>query len=400
MKSNVVRATICLGVTQLIGWGTILGPIPILASSISKDLNISLETVFLGVTVMMVIGAFSGWHLGKLVDQFGGRWPMVVGAVVASIGLASLGLASSKYVFWLAWTILGFSLPLVLSNSCYPALAQLAGDSARQAVSCITLFSGISITIFYPLIYYLELWLSWRATLLIFSALHIAISIPIFILILNNKSRTENIGAARKAASHPQIHGKGRKLAFLVLILIFGLHAFISTGIWLNIINIYERVGLETQLAVFAMAFSGALQMAVRLIEILASRRYPAIVTLLLSSILQMLALLLALAAQTPAWLAAFVVGCALSNGLMAIARASVPLVLFGSRSYGAVMGRLAFPFSLMSALAPLCFVHLITTLGPLTALYIAAVLSVISVVFCVTIFEIWRNRSRKIGQS
>jgi hypothetical protein len=43
-----------------------------------------------------------------------------------------------------------------------------------------------------------------------------------------------------------------------------------------------------------------------------------------------------------------------MANGLITIARGTVPLALFGASGYGALLGRIAGPFLLMQAIAPL----------------------------------------------
>ena len=41
-------------------------------------------------------------------------------------------------------------------------------------------------------------------------------------------------------------------------------------------------------------------------------------------------------------------------NGLITIARGAVPLALFGAAGYGHLMGRIALPFLMIQAIAPL----------------------------------------------
>jgi hypothetical protein len=43
-----------------------------------------------------------------------------------------------------------------------------------------------------------------------------------------------------------------------------------------------------------------------------------------------------------------------MANGLLTIARGAVPLALFGAAGYGHLMGRIAGPFLVMQAIAPL----------------------------------------------
>lgn len=61
------------------------------------------------------------------------------------------------------------------------------------------------------------------------------------------------------------------------------------------------------------------------------------------------------------------------ANGLVTITRGAVPLALFGASGYGRLMGRLAAPFLLMQAAAPLVMAFVIEHTSDPTALALAA---------------------------
>ena len=63
---------------------------------------------------------------------------------------------------------------------------------------------------------------------------------------------------------------------------------------------------------------------------------------------------LLALLGLSVPTAAAFAVMFGMANGLITIARGAVPLALFGAAGYGHLMGRIAGPFLVMQAIAPL----------------------------------------------
>jgi hypothetical protein len=63
---------------------------------------------------------------------------------------------------------------------------------------------------------------------------------------------------------------------------------------------------------------------------------------------------LMAIAGLSPPAAAAFMVMFGMANGLITIARGTVPLALFGASGYGALLGRIAGPFLIMQAIAPL----------------------------------------------
>jgi hypothetical protein len=61
------------------------------------------------------------------------------------------------------------------------------------------------------------------------------------------------------------------------------------------------------------------------------------------------------------------------ANGLVTITRGAVPLALFGASGYGRLMGRLAAPFLLMQAAAPLVMAFVIDRTSDPMALAVAA---------------------------
>ena len=52
---------------------------------------------------------------------------------------------------------------------------------------------------------------------------------------------------------------------------------------------------------------------------------------------------------------ACFAVMYGMANGLMTIARGTVPLALFGASGYGRLVGRIGGPFLVVQAVAPVC---------------------------------------------
>jgi hypothetical protein len=61
------------------------------------------------------------------------------------------------------------------------------------------------------------------------------------------------------------------------------------------------------------------------------------------------------------------------ANGLVTITRGAVPLALFGAAGYGRLMGRLAAPFLLMQAAAPLVMAFVVEYTSDPAALALAA---------------------------
>jgi len=69
------------------------------------------------------------------------------------------------------------------------------------------------------------------------------------------------------------------------------------------------------------------------------------------------------------------------ANGLITITRGAVPLALFGAAGYGRLMGRLAAPFLLMQAAAPLVMAFVVERASDPAALALAAGFALIALI-------------------
>ena len=74
------------------------------------------------------------------------------------------------------------------------------------------------------------------------------------------------------------------------------------------------------------------------------------------------------------------------ANGLLTIARGAVPLALFGATGYGRVLGRIAKPFQVMQAVAPLALAFVVERSGDPMALSVTAAFGVVSLICLIAI--------------
>ena len=123
MKSRVL-VFITLAITQIAGWG-VVGILPVLASSIAKDLQIDSATAFLGVTAMYVVMGLSAPVVGKAFARLGVKHVMLCGASVICIGLAAMGASTHSWPTWQA------GAPSVLAAPCFspPLLMPISRSS-------------------------------------------------------------------------------------------------------------------------------------------------------------------------------------------------------------------------------------------------------------------------------
>jgi hypothetical protein len=68
-----------------------------------------------------------------------------------------------------------------------------------------------------------------------------------------------------------------------------------------------------------------------------------------------------------------------MANGLITIARGAVPLALFGAAGYGHLMGRIAGPFLVMQAIAPLVLAFVAERASDVAVLAVVAGFALVS---------------------
>jgi predicted MFS family arabinose efflux permease len=392
-RRTLLLAILGLGVTQIIGWGTIFYPPAVVAPAMGRAIGSGREAAFWGITVVMLAGALSSVKVGKLIDRTGARAPLTAGCVATVGGLLLLSAATRPAVFWAGWCVLGLASPLVLSTGTYAAMVQLGGSQARKAVSVLTLFSGMAATVFYPLTHLIADRLGWRAAYIVFALLHIAVCLPIFLAVLPNRARRQRL---ERPTVPPVLTGRRATIAFGLFVLLISTSTVVSSGLTLHLVTIFERLGLGASAAIGAASLTGPSQVCGRLIELAVGKRYPPAFTAIVAAIFQLVAFVLLIFAKSPAtgiWM--FVVVYGLSNGLMTIARVAVPLSLFGSDRYGSVSGKLNVAFSIATAIAPLCFAIILRHTAPSMLLTACTLLALSGLAMAVVIGLLCRAEIR-----
>jgi hypothetical protein len=142
--------------------------------------------------------------------------------------------------------------------------------------------------------------------------------------------------------------------AFVWLAAAFSLAAFLASAISAHLVVLLAAGGLAARDAVLVGALIGPMQVAGRAMEFAFAHRFTPLAVGTFAFGLFATALILLFFVRG-VWLfaLAFALLYGWANGLMTIVRGTVPGVLFGSRDFGALLGRLAQPQFILKAFAP-----------------------------------------------
>lgn len=370
-----------LGITQITAWGTSYYCLGVLGKPIAAETGWGLGTVYLGFTVALLVMAFISTWVGRLIDRAGARIVMSAGTVIVSSGLLLLSMVRDPWSYFAVWALLGVGMRLCLYDAAFAALVQVAPSRGRKAISYLTLYGAYASTVFWVIAHYFnEAW-GWRGTLIAFAAINLAICLPLNWLGLARREPEAESTVAAAAAVTPEgpvLEGRSRTIAIALFALVMSANSFVFGIISLQMVPLLEAAGLAGATAVWVASLKGHGQFVGRLIEIVFGRNLKAMtIARIAIAVVPASLLLLFVARGSLGWLVAFALVLGASQGVITIVRGAVPLALFGTNGYGAVLGLIATPILLVSASAPTVFALLVDHFGWQASLYVMMACSI-----------------------
>jgi predicted MFS family arabinose efflux permease len=375
-RRRVLIAIAGLGTTQIIGWGTTFSSLTIFGTRIGGDLVLSREAVFSGITIMLLASALVATRVGRFADQKGARPVMITGSLLAAMAMIALAFTHGIVTYLIAWVLVGLAMPMMMANTALVGLVQIVGSNARQAITGLMLLSGLTGTVFLPLNALLIESIGWRNAYLAFALLHLLVCLPIHALILTRHA--PEAASAKRSAPDRALDGllppDKRFKAFVMLTIWSCSEGLVVWGLYMQIIDVLQGMGLSAVAAVGVWAAVGPAQASARLGELILGGRYSILTTALLSAGLSCGSFLLILPfGGSIGTAAAFAICLGLGHGFYAIARNTLPLTLFGVREYGTYLGRMMLPQSIVNAISPIVFATMISRFDPASALWLAS---------------------------
>ena len=357
MSPRPLPIIIALGTTQTLAWASSYYLPAILADPISRDLGVSSNWVFAAFSASLVLSALLGPRIGRQIDLVGGRPVLSMSNMVLAAGLALLGLSTTVPVMMAAWLLLGIGMGAGLYDAAFAALGRIYGDTARRSITGITLIAGFASTVGWPLSALGLETIGWRNTCFAWAAAHILIGLPINLLML---PAVKGAKAAVANAVKPHIP---IVRTMILLAFVFAAAWTVTGAMAAHLPRIMEAAGATTAQAVFAGAMIGPAQVAARIFEAgFLSRFHPLVSTKLACVTSPIGAVILGLVGGGAASVFAIFYGA--GNGILTIARGTLPLAIFGPQNYGYRLGIVGAPARMAQAAAPLLFSLLIDTMG------------------------------------
>lgn len=367
-----------LGIAQTLAWASSYYLPAILAVPMARDLGVSTPTVFAAFSAALVVSALLGPAAGKAIDRHGGRPVLAANSLIFATGLATLALAHGPVGLFAGWVILGVAMAAGLYEAAFAALVHLYGKNARGAITGITLFAGFASTVGWPLTTWMELEWGWRVTCLVWAALHLLLGLPLnWRLPASPAHATSHLATEAPLEAAPTETTNPATRTAILLALVFAVTWFISTAMAAHLPRLLQAHGVPLATALVFAGLVGPAQVAGRLLEYGLLRNIHPLISARVAGAMHTLGATVFLFFGVPAG-AVFTVLHGAGNGVLTIAKGTLPLVLFGARDYGARQGLLMVPARFAQATAPWLFGLAIDRFGA-GALWFSAALGLVA---------------------
>lgn len=380
------RAVLVLGVTQIITWGAIYYTPVLMVPLIADDRGWSMAFAMGGFSVGLLATGLVSPYVGRTIDRIGGHVVMGIGSLIGAAGLMLITFAAHPLAYMAVWVVLGVAMAANLYDSAFATLGRIFGGAARRPITALTLSGGFASTVSWPVTHFLIEGVGWQNTYRIYAAVLLLVCAPLHAFALpRHRARTEPPAPAVDGKPAAVLPPNGT--AFLLVAAAFTAYAFVPSGLAAHLLAIFSREGIDSTTVVWIGALFGPAQVGARLIEFAFGRNiHPLWVARVALTVLLCGFLMLALAGFAVTTAAAFALMFGGANGLITITRGAVPLALFGPHGYGRLIGRLAGPFQIMQAAAPLMMAFVVERLSDPAALAVAAGFAAIALICFVSI--------------
>ncbi|MCD0502763.1 MFS transporter [Bordetella petrii] len=330
-----------------------------LADAMAGDLGVSAPTVYAAFSAAMVASALVGPWAGQAIDRRGGRIVLASTSLLFALGLGMLGIAQGLWTMVAGWLVIGVAMGAGLYEAAFSSLVRLYGHHARGAITGITLIAGFASTVGWPLSAWMEAQSGWRGACFGWTIMHLLIGLPLNAWLPKApavaKAESLNAADAKHVDASPASEPGQQRYATVLLAFVFAATWFISTAMATHLPRMLEAAGSTLAAAVAVGALIGPAQVAGRLLEFGLLRQVHPLLSARLAALAHPAGVAVLLTGG-PAMAPVFAILHGAGNGILTIAKGTLPLALFGPLGYGARQGWLMMPARVAQALAPFVF--------------------------------------------
>jgi len=353
-----VTVVAALGATQTVAWASSYYMPAILGAPIATALHLPTSVFFGLFSGALLLSAVVGPSVGRLIDRHGGRHLLATSNLVIAAGLLILAAAHSIAALVIAWAVLGLGIGMGLYDPAFATLTWLYGRDARRSITGITLIAGFASTIGWPLSALFLHEFGWRAACLIWAGLNMLLAAPVNWLAIPRHGRPAALPQATELPTAGPPYA-----AMPILVFFFSATWFVQGAMAAHLPGLLQAAGASATAAIAAASLVGPAQVGARIVEFGLLRSFHPISSARLASAMHPIGAAFLVAFGAPG-IIAFALLHGAGNGMITIAKGTLPLALFGPGGYGLRSGLLSAPARMLQAASPFLFGLLLDRVG------------------------------------
>ncbi|KPY68416.1 MFS transporter [Pseudomonas syringae] len=377
---NRTRLVWAMGIIQILAWGSTYYLPAVLAAPIARDTGWSITSVVGGLSWGMLVAGATSPTVGRHIDRHGGRVVMALSSFLLAGGIATMGLSENLATYYFAWSLIGIAMAAGLYDAAFSTLGRLLGEGARTSITGLTLLGGFASTLGWPAMAAMEEWLGWRGTCLCIAAAHLLVGLPVHALMIPGSARQPLRPVVLRNDDMTTRTPRQSSALFLLIGMMLTLLALVVSSVSVHLLDTLKQLGIMTAVALAIGMVIGPAQVAARIAEFSVGRNLHPTWSARVGVLLCLFGLGLLISGRP--WLSFVAIALyGAGNGILTIARGTLPLALFGAQGYGSRMGLLARPVLVAQACGPILAALVLDMFGPALLLSVLCCLLMVCLV-------------------
>ncbi len=339
-------------------------------SPLQKDLSWGRGDLMAGFTIFFLTTGLISPQAGKLVDLYGARVVMSVGAVVAGIGFVVLSSVASLWQYYLGYAIVGFGMACTGQIPGSAVVSNWFEKRRGTAVGVMASGVGVGGLVLSPLVGGLLLpELGWSRSFLVLGGLCWLVIIPLAIFVIRTRPEekgaqpyghdrqwTESGELVVQAVSGVTLRTALATVPFWLIVATYLLSHFAQVGAIQNQVPLLEDAGFPVTVSAGALGAVGLCSAFGKFGFGWLCDKIAAKWALAIGLALQIVSLLVLMTVgpgspSTMAWLYALTMGIGIGSWLPTMSM--LVSGYFGLAHYGAIFGAVTIPYAVGSAVGP-----------------------------------------------
>lgn len=354
-----------IGVGQLVNWGVLYYAFGVLLLPVEQTLGVPQWMVAGAFSVSLLVSAAIAPTIGRAIDRGHGPGIMTAGGFGTAVLLGLWAAFPSLAMLYVAWAALGLCMASVLYEPAFAMVGRFVENPEERlrALAVVTLFGGLSGTVFLPLTAMLVRSLEWRGAVAVLAVLVALSTLVVSQAAYSIARRAQRPPTAAASAASAGASG-GTPPGFGSVLFVFGSATLAHAALTTTLVSSLAARGITATTAAFLGSIMGLMQVVGRSLMLHGSLSgSPARLTVI-SLVLQSIGMALLAVGHSALVLGVGLALFAIGSGLTTLVRPYLVQTLFEIERSGYLNGLLARVQQLARSAAPIAAVSLGSAIG------------------------------------